>query len=296
MSKPMLVHVKLILATFFWALTPIFGRLLAGYSAPYALACSRFIVATAMLWLFLKISGTPIRIPRARLGLFVLLGFTGVCLHNVLVFMGVEHTEANRANVIFSTITLMVAVIDIFWFRKRPTLGMAAGILIGFIGTLIVVTDGAPGRILEGHIGIGDGLILLSAASWALYSVLGRPLLRDLSPLIVTFYASLTGTIMLVPFALLDYAVLPQLCTDPRAVAMIVFLGVFNSAVGFFWYYQAIATLGAVVTSAYINLVPVFGLFLSVLVLDERPTLALLGGGVLVLMALYLINRFRDAS
>lgn len=292
MSTPAIIHFKLIGATLFWALTPIFGRMLAGYSAPYALAFGRFLVATAVLWVFLRASGERAQISRAHLGAFLLLGLTGVFLHNVLVFMGVEHTEANRANVIFSTITIMIAMIDVLWYRQRLSRGMVGGILLGIVGTAIVVTDGAPWRLLDGAMGLGDGLILLSAASWALYSVLGRPLLKIYSPLTLTFYASLSGTLMLAPFVVLDWAVLPQLASDSKALAMIGFLGVLNSAVGFLWYYQAVARIGAVLTSAYINLVPIFGLLLSAILLGELPNAALLIGGALVLAALWLINRY----
>ncbi len=292
MSTPAIIHFKLIGATLFWALTPIFGRMLAGYSAPYALAFGRFLVATAVLWVFLRASGERAQISRAHLGAFLLLGLTGVFLHNVLVFMGVEHTEANRANVIFSTITIMIAMIDVLWYRQRLSRGMVGGILLGIVGTAIVVTDGAPWRLLDGAMGLGDGLILLSAASWALYSVLGRPLLKIYSPLTLTFYATLSGTVMLAPFVVLDWAVLPQLTSDSKALAMIGFLGVLNSAVGFLWYYQAVARIGAVLTSAYINLVPIFGLLLSAILLGELPNAALLIGGALVLAALWLINRY----
>jgi len=97
MSAPAIIHVKLVVATLFWALTPIFGRMLACYSAPYVLAFGRFMVATLVLWYLLARSGERVHLHRAHLGGFMLLGLTGVCLHNVLVFMGVEHTEANRA-------------------------------------------------------------------------------------------------------------------------------------------------------------------------------------------------------
>jgi drug/metabolite transporter (DMT)-like permease len=291
-----MIHLKLIIATLFWALTPIFGRLLAGYSAPYALAFGRFVVATAVLWVFLQMTGERTRISRAHLGAFTWLGLTGVCLHNVLVFMGVEHTAANRANVIFATITIMIAMIDLAWYRQRLRLGLMSGIGLGILGTTLVVTNGAPWQLLNGAVSVGDGLILLSAASWALYSVLGRPLLQIYSPLTVTFYAALCGTVMLAPFVALDWAVLPELLHDPKALAMIAFLGVLNSAVGFLWYYQAVAKIGAVVTSAYINLVPIFGLGLSALLLGELPNSALLLGGSLVLLALVLINRYPPAA
>jgi len=293
MNNPVGLHLKLIFAAVFWAMTPICGRLLASYSAPYALACGRFVVATIVLAIFMLNAGGSFRIAVRHYWQFALLGLTGICLHNVLVFMGTEHTEANRANVIFATITIMVAALDWLLLRQRQTMGVIAGLLVGVVGTAIVVSDGAPLQLLRGELGLGEGLILLSALSWALYSVLGRPLLAVYSPLTTTFYASLFGTLMLLPFSLFDAAAIPRILADPKALGLIAFLGVINSALGFLWYYTAVQRLGAVVTSAYINLVPIFGVILSAMILNEVPSRGLITGGGLVVIALVLINRYQ---
>ena len=286
------IHLKLIVATVFWALTPIFGRLLAGYSAPYALAFGRFVVATVALWVFLWGSRSSMRIHSRDAPRFIALGLSGVCLHNVLVFMGVETIAANRTNVIFATITLMIAMLDAIFLGRRYRPGALLGISLGILGTAVVVTDGAVTNLFHGAVGRGEWLILASAASWAVYSVCGRPLLQRYSPLTVTFYASLFGTVMLAPFVLIDSATVPRMLGDPHALLMIAFLGFFNSAIGFLWYYEAIQRLGAVTTSAYINLVPIFGILLAAVILDESPSSALLSGGVLVIAGLVLIDRY----
>ena len=81
---------------------------------------------------------------------------------------------------------------------------MIAAILIGILGTAIVVTDGNLASLGANAIGRGEILILASAASWAVYSVVGRPLLTRYSPLEVTYRASLCGTLMLLPFVFMD--------------------------------------------------------------------------------------------
>lgn len=259
------------------------------------MAFGRFVFASGMLWLLVRISGVPARIARRDWWMIVALGLTGVCLHNVLVFLGVEYTEANRANVIFATIAIMIALIDALWFRVLPRLGAVLGIVLGLIGTAVVVADGAPWRLLSAGANYGDLIILLSAASWAIYSVIGRGLLLRYSPLVITYYVSLCGTALLAPFVLLDRVAVGPLLQDPKALGMLAFLGMLNSAVGFLWYYQAVAVVGAMTSSAYINLVPVFGLLLSALMLGEWPSPALLNGGGMVLLALVLINRYQRA-
>lgn len=287
-----LIHLKLVTACTFWAMTPIFGRMLRDYSAPYALAAGRFLFATLALFLILKATrGAQWRVAWPDVPHFLLLGLTGIVLHNVLVLMGVESTPANRANVIFASIALMIALLDLVFLRRLPALPATLGLLIGIAGTVLVVTDGDLGALVSGGIGKGEWLILGSAASWAVYSVLGRRALARYSPLTVVFQATLWGTLMLLPFAALDAPVLPRLAADHSAMAMLAFVGCLNSALGFLWYYQAVNELGALTAGAYINLVPIFGLVFSSLLLGEATTPALLLGGALVIGGLVLMER-----
>lgn len=287
-----LIHAKLVLAAAFWAMTPIFGRMLAHYEAPYALAAGRFLFATLTLFAILQCRPKQERLIEWRdLPAFVMLGVTGIFLHNVLVLIGVQYTQANRANVIFASISLMVALLDLVFMRRIPGRWAVLGLIVGILGTVVVVTDGQWAALGGGGIGPGEWLVLGSAASWAVYSVLGRPLLARYPPLTVVFYASLCGTCLLLPFVVLDRAVLPSLLRDQDAWLMVAFVGCFNSALGFLWYYQAVLSLGAMTSSAYINLVPVFGLVFSALMLGESTTVALVAGAALVIAGLVLLER-----
>ena len=287
-----LVHLKLVTACSFWAMTPIFGRMLRDYSAPYALAAGRFLFATVALFVVLRMTrGAQWRVAWRDVPHFLVLGLTGIVLHNVLVLMGVEFTPANRANVIFASIALMIALLDLVFLRKLPALPAALGLVIGIAGTMLVVTDGHLASLLDGGIGKGEWLILGSAASWAVYSVLGRAVLARYSPLTVVFQATLCGTVMLLPFAALDAHVLPRLLLDGKAWAMVAFVGCLNSALGLLWYYQAVNAIGALTAGAYINLVPIFGLVFSSMLLGEATTPALLLGGGLVVSGLALMER-----
>lgn len=291
---PRLIHLKLVTATVFWAMTPIFGRVLADYHAPYTLAAGRFLFACAALFLILLLRpGERWRVDWRDLPGFFLLGLTGIVLHNVLVLMGVESTPANRANVIFASISLMIALLDLVILRRLPASRAMLGLLAGVVGTVIVVTDGHLQVLADGGIGRGEWLVLGSAASWAVYSVLGRRLLAKYSPLTVVFHATWCGTLVLLPFVSRELDVLPRLLADGRAWAMVAFVGCLNSALGFLWYYQAVTTLGALTAGAYINLVPLFGIALAGLLLAEPVSLAMLLGGGLVLAGLFLLEQGR---
>ena len=67
------------------------------------------------------------------------------------------------------------------------------------------------------------------------------------------------------------------------ALAAVVFLGLFGTAVGFTWYADGVMRLGATRAGLYINLVPVFAVLQGALLLGERIGAASLAGGLLVI-------------
>ena len=84
--------------------------------------------------------------------------------------------------------------------------------------------------------------------------------------------------------------------TTWRGWSSIVFLGVFGTALAFTWYSQAIARIGTTKAAAFINLVPLFAVLLGALLLDERIGGAVLAGGALVMVGVFLTNRAANAG
>ena len=133
----------------------------------------------------------------------------------------------------------------------------------------------------------------LSALAWTVYSLLGRSLLEEYSPLLVTTYAALAGLAMLLPFLLVDGQATIAVFSDARALLLMFFLGLIGSAISFLWYSQAMHSIGAVGTAVYINLTPIFGVIAASVFLGEKSSQAVLLGGAMVCASLMLVNRPR---
>ena len=120
-----------------------------------------------------------------------MLGLTGIALHNGLMYKGLEYTSATTASIILALIATQIILLDIVCYRHLPDKLALAGVALAFAGTTYVITGGEPGELFSLHLGVGELLVFLSGLSWAIYSVVGRSLLQELPPLIVTTYATL---------------------------------------------------------------------------------------------------------
>jgi drug/metabolite transporter (DMT)-like permease len=157
-------------------------------------------------------------------------------------------------------------------------------------GCLLVVTNGQPALLIDGRVGIGEWLIVGCSLLWAVYTFVGRRATRSLSPLAMTFGASVTGWLMLTVAALAHGSLFSLSALTWQGTSAIVFLGIFGTAIGFTWYAEAVRRIGATRAGAFINVVPVSAVLLGALLLDERLDVAVLAGGALVIAGVILTN------
>lgn len=286
----MSLHLKLLLTAIFWGATPTIARFLAVFEAPLVIVCGRFVVAATVLVGVLLISRQMQKLPVRLWWRFLVLGVSGIALHNGLMFKGVEYTTATTASIILALIAIQVVVLDLLIYRRRPERVAVLGVLLALAGTLVVITGGDVLAIATVGIGGGEILVFFSGLAWALYSVIGREVLEEYSALLVTTYATLIGLIFLLPALFLEPAATRAVYSDTQAIALIVFLGFVGSALGFLWYYEAVASVGTVGTVIYMNLVPVFGVLAAGIFLGEPLSPALFAGGALVLSGVLLVN------
>jgi drug/metabolite transporter (DMT)-like permease len=281
-------HLKLFLMAVFWGGTFIAGRRLALEVGPYSGAFLRFLIAsTCLLALTLKIEGKMPRPGKGQLLALFLMGMTGVFLYNVFFLKGLKLIEAGRASIIIANNPIFIAVMSALIFRDRLNGLKVAGILISVSGAVIVITRGELSAGLEGGFGWGELFIFGCVASWVAYSLLGKSVMSELSPLVAITYSSVVGAVCLLPPALVE-GLGDAGRYSPTAWASVAYLGVFGTVIGFVWYYEGIKRIGPVRAGLFINFVPISAVFLAFLILDEPLTTSLLIGAVLVSAGVYL--------
>lgn len=288
----MIVYVKLLLTAFFWGGTFIAGRIVAQNVGPFSAAFLRFAVASLFLvFITKKIEGGLPHLKREQIIPVVLLGMTGVFAYNVLFFLGLQTVTAGRASVIVAMNPIFIALFASLLFRERLGGRNAAGILLCVTGAVIVISHGSPPVLLRGDVGRGELYILGCVASWVLYSLIGKRVMRDISPMAAVTYSCLIGgALLLLP------AWMEGLFSDAAGYRIIdwlgiAFLGVFGTVIGFTWYYEGIQAIGASRAAVFINFVPISAVILAFFLLGETLDISLVAGGGMVIGGAYLTNR-----
>jgi drug/metabolite transporter (DMT)-like permease len=267
---------KIVVAT----LTPLMGSF-----ARYVIACVALLVAA-----FALEGGLP-KLTRAQwLGTFV-LGLFGVFCYNLFFMGALARLPASRAALIIALNPAITIAISSVALNEKLNARRWLGVAIALLGVAIVVSRGDFGSFASGSIGIGELFMFAAVTSWALYTVIGRKLLGGLSPLAATNYAALWGTVLLAIIAAPDFDTLHPGQFDWRMIVSLLYLGVLGTAVAFVWYYASVKKLGAATASIFNNLVPVFGVAISVLLLGEPLLVSMLVGGAVTIAGVLMVSR-----
>ena len=165
------------------------------------------------------------------------------------------------------------------------------GIIISVFGAIIVISRGHPLKMFDRNLGVGEFYIFCCVLSWVAYSLIGKTVMKALSPLVAVSYSAVIGTVALFVPALFEGLMRNIGHHSAMDWVSILYLGIFATVIGFVWYYEGVKHIGPVKSGLFINFVPIFAILLAFLILGEEITLSLAIGAVLVFSGVYLTNR-----
>lgn len=288
----MKIYAKLLLTAIFWGGTFVAGRLVAQNVGPFSIAFLRFAMASILLMLLTwRIEGQLPKLKKPQIVPVVLLGMTGIFLYNVLFFKGLKIIEAGRASLIIATCPIFITICSAIFLKEKISLVKGLGIIISVCGAAVVISKGNINRIFEGGIGLGEFYIFCCVLSWVAYSLIGKAVMNNLSPLASVSYSAVVGAVFLSVPAIFE-GLLRNITSQPAIDwVCISYLGVFGTVIGFVWYYQGVERIGPTKAGLFINFVPISAILCAFFILREPITLSLAVGAALVISGVYLTNR-----
>jgi drug/metabolite transporter (DMT)-like permease len=192
---------------------------------------------------------------------------------------------------IVATIPVFLCISSAVVFKERLTILKVLGIMLSVTGAGVVISRGDVKGMAASGVGWGEVFVFGCVASWVVYSLVGKKVMRSLSPLASVLYASAAGTLMLAPLALAN-GMAEEVCGySPAAWWGLLYLAILGTAIGFVWFYEGVKVIGPTRAGLFINFVPVSAVTCAFFVLGEPLTWSLLVGGMLVMGGVYLVNR-----
>jgi drug/metabolite transporter (DMT)-like permease len=253
---------------------------------PVAFTFLRYLLASLGLLAILRWSEGALRLPRPETLRILLLGGLGFGVYQILWTVGLQTIPAGDSSLLIAATPVLTAVIAVLVGADTLSPVRAIGVVTSFVGVVLVIAAGV-GIELTGS-PIGHALTLAAAVCWATYTAIGARVLRRHSPLVLTTWATVGGTLVLAPIGigqLLAPGVLPRLSGGellPIGLA-IAYSGLLAAAAANVVVFNGVRLLGPTRITTIQSLVPPFAVVLAFLVLAEpiRPV-QVVGGAIIV--------------
>jgi len=259
------------------------GKMGLAYMSPLLLVGVRFTLAgliMALVVIALK-RNHPKRLKEwfqfAVLGFFQTAGVMGA------VFLSMRTITAGEASILVFTSPLLVVIFGTVFVKAKYRFGQWIGVVVGFIG--VFITLGASLTLQE----TGTLLGFYAAISWTVATFLLKKWGPSFDTWVLTAYQMLFGGLMILGSSVFLETI--EMVVSPASIFILLWLAIMASIVQFAIWFYLLEKEDPGKVSAFLFLVPFFGVLSGWFLLNEQLHVSTLVGGGFILMGIYLVNK-----
>lgn len=278
-------------AIFFWSFNLIIASYFATTLMPLEIAFGRWFVACLILvpmaWKGLK---ENYKILLDNWGLVLVLAVTGIVFDNTLIYYAGRTASAVNMGVLDVTGPIFLVILTRIFLKVKMSWQQIIGLVIAVFGVLVIIFQGHITEISKIKFVRGDFWMLLNTFFFAVYSLLQSKRPAGVSQSVFLAATAVVGVIIIFPAMLWDVGEKRLLMFNSADIAVVVYLGIFNSVVSYLAWNTALAKIGNIKTSIIYYLLPLFGGVEAYFILNEKIYASQIWGGLLVIGGIALVS------
>lgn len=283
----------LLVAVMIWSLNFTAVKVGIGSLEPLAFSVLRFgVAAIVTIAVMLARGGVP-RYRRQDLGLLLGASLFGITLNQAALVGALSITNAANVALLVGTIPIWTTIIASATRQEQVGLSHWLAVGAGMAGVALIVGGGARSGLGAINFG-GEALALMTAVSWAAYTVLIRPLMHRYTALSVSLFTMVAGTLALLPFAVPELLAQDWGSIPTSAWLIVVYTGVVGISLTNILYFTGVQRVGPSRAAIYTYLEPFLGVLFAVILLNDSVTPVQVAGGIVIGVAVAFGRRRRE--
>jgi RarD protein len=272
-----------------WGVSFIATKYTLGEMKPLVIILLRQVIGVMVLVLFAIRTKQSFKITLRDFGWLSIFSFIAT-IHLWIQITGLEYTSASNTGWIIGVTPVFMLLLGLIFFKEKITLVQLTGIIISFIGLLLLVSKGdfVSINLITNK---GDLLVLISAGTWAIYSIVGKKITLNYSPLMTIIYLFLIMSVYIAPFTINNENISAVIHLSFSAWLAIIFLGIFCSAVAYVLWAEAMNEMPAAKVGVFLYFQPFITFFAAWILLNEHVTFLTMVSGIIIVGGVMLVNR-----
>jgi drug/metabolite transporter (DMT)-like permease len=203
---------------------------------------------------------------------------------------GLKFTTASNTGWIIGTAPIFMALLGLIFFKEKLNILKITGIIIATFGLLLLVGKGKITDIdfIQNK---GDLLVLASAFTWGIYSMINKKISLNYSPLMTILYLFIMMAVIIIPFTINQSTINSVMALSGVGWISILFLGLLCSGVSYVIWAYALREMESAKVGAYLYFEPFVTVIAAWIFLRENITLLMILSGVIITFGVFLVNK-----
>ena len=284
------------IATLIYGVTYTIAKdVMPNYIKPYGFILLRVSSATLIFWtvgLFTKQQ----KIEKSDYKKILIASFFGITINMLAFFKGLSLTSPISASVMMVTSPIMVLIFSSILIRKPIGKQRILGVFIGLVGALFLITLGNSSAGASTNSAFGNFLVFLNAASYGLYLVLAKDLVKKYNPIVFIKWLYLFGLIFVIPFGYSELTAVIWEEIPTNIYWNISFVLLFTTCITYLFNLYGLSKLKPTTVSVFIYLQPVIATIYALIVGSDSLNLVQLCATLLIFFGVYLVTKQVEKS
>ena len=296
MNQRTIALIAVSIATLIYGVTfTIAKEVMPIYIQPYAFILLRVSSGALVFWTA-SLFVTRQKIEKGDYKKIMIASFFGIALNMLSFFKGLSLTSPISASVMMVTSPIMVLIFSSILIRKPIGKQRILGVFVGLIGALLLITLGSSSKGTSENSAFGNFLVFLNAASYGLYLVLAKDLIKKYNPVVFIKWLYLFGLIFVIPFGYSELTAIVWQEIPTNIYWNIGFVLIFTTCITYLFNLYGLSKLKPTTVSVFIYLQPVIATIYALIVGSDSLNLVKICATLLIFFGVYLVTKQVEKS
>lgn len=293
LSKKLSAYLMLVLCSFFWSGNFIVGKYASLFEVPP-------LTLNFLRWLIIWIILVPFTYKdilknfkniKKYFYILIPISITGVSIFNSVVYYALNFTQVINGALMISTIPVFIIFISFLFKTEKININQIIGIILSFLGVVIIITKFDLQKLIHLNINKGDFLLLIAMLSWATYSTLLKTYKLPFKSLTFIQIIVSIGLVFLLPQFLFELHSQITLPINLPVFFILSYVVLFAGLGAYLFWNSAVNIVGPNHAGIFLHLMPVFSSFMAIFFFHEIVMNFHIIGALIIILGIYISSR-----